>query len=58
MRDYNNMTDDEFIKAYETPFTKEERIENHNTALRQFENGETYELTDKLIDEIFNDEEV
>ena len=58
MRDYSKMTDEEFIKAYETPYTKKEREDNHKTALKQYQEGKTKELTDDLIDAVFSDEEV
>ena len=58
MRDYDNMTDQEFIKAYETPYTDEERDENHETALRQYAEGKVQEFTDELIDDVFADEAV
>ena len=53
MNDHSKLKDEEFIKAYETPYTKEEREEHYKVVDGQIKNGEFEELTDGLIDEIF-----
>ena len=35
MRDYSNMTDEEFIKAYETPYTQAEIDEEDRIVKKQ-----------------------
>ena len=58
MRDYSNMTDEEFIKAYETPYTPAERDEHHRIAVQQFMEGKVHEFTDDYIDELMLDDKI
>ena len=53
MRAYSKMTDEEFIKAYETPYTKEEEMEFHKSAMQQYKDHTLHDFTDEVIDEIF-----
>lgn len=55
MRNYDSMTDEEFIKAYETPYTKEEMDEMHKIAQQQIADGEVYDV-DEVLAEIFGDD--
>ncbi len=58
MRNYDNMTDEEFISAYESPFSSQEKDEMHEEALKQYNEGRVREFNDELIDELFADETV
>lgn len=58
MRDYSRMTDEEFIKSYEEPFTQEEIEDNHRNAIQQLKEGNVHEFTDEYIDELMSDESV
>ncbi|MBQ8982907.1 MAG: hypothetical protein IJ079_04890 [Lachnospiraceae bacterium] len=58
MRDYSRMTDEEFIKSYEEPYTHEELEDNHRIALQQLKEGNVHEFTDEYIDELMSDESV
>lgn len=54
MRDYSNMTDGEFIKAYKKALTPEEKIERQHIAENQIKDGDIVEFTDELIDDLFS----
>lgn len=52
MRDYSKMTDEEFIKAYETPLSLEEERELHSIAVEQINNAQVHEVTRDRLDAI------
>lgn len=58
MRDYNKMTDEEFIKAYETPFTLAEEQKLHSIAVEQIENAQVHEVTRERLDAIVQNAKV
>jgi len=52
MRDYNNMTNEDFIKAYESPLTLEEERELNSLAVEQMRNAQVHEVTRERLDAI------